>query len=399
MPRFANIKGSMSPFDNNKPVLSSSDRIKNKRDQTIYQAEKIRFQNKRCGDKNVKYYNNGTIRNMRSYKIQNSLARGSVLCEDCNNNGLLCGSISSKSALGSISMGNNVVSEYWGGGTIIIDETSTYKIAQSIAFPVIQADISGTWGGTIKKVDLSNATLPNSIPTVNMHWGYINNLIKIPRNLNGLGIVIDPSHNLFPDGHCASFKHQKSHLPYLKHSNLKTYLVISTVFSVDFANLPHTPLACGDASANDIVGQQILAWGNGLEVIWSGIVKYVCCKNTETISVSQSDEFHPGLITTPGWSIFDIYIELQYIGNYDSLNKMVSSSPVYDPTTARIDGFDVIFLIWFNLPSVPGIINTWWVESFRIFQGSPELNQTQHNKTKQSYMSCLENRTKKIKFT
>ena len=53
MPRFANLKGSMNPFDNNKPVLSSSERLKNKRDKTIYQSQKQHFQSKkRCGNKN-----------------------------------------------------------------------------------------------------------------------------------------------------------------------------------------------------------------------------------------------------------------------------------------------------------------------------------------------------------
>ena len=109
MPRFANLKGSMNPFGNNRPVLSSSDRLKNKRDATIYQAEKQCFQSKRRGNKNVKYYNNGAIKSMKSYSLQNSLSRGNVLCEDCDDKGLLCGGVSSKSALGSIQMGNNVV--------------------------------------------------------------------------------------------------------------------------------------------------------------------------------------------------------------------------------------------------------------------------------------------------
>ena len=47
MPRFTNLKGSMNPFDNNKPVLSSSERLKNKRDKTIYQSQKQHFQSKR----------------------------------------------------------------------------------------------------------------------------------------------------------------------------------------------------------------------------------------------------------------------------------------------------------------------------------------------------------------
>ena len=65
----------MNPFDNNRPNLTSSERIRNKRDKTIYQAEKQRFQaHKSCGNRNVRYYENGRIRNMQSYKIQQSLA-------------------------------------------------------------------------------------------------------------------------------------------------------------------------------------------------------------------------------------------------------------------------------------------------------------------------------------
>jgi len=388
MPRFANIKGSMNPFDNNRPVLSSSDRLKNKRDKTIYQAEKQRFQNKRCGDKNVKYYNNGSIRNMKSYDLQNSLARGNALCEDCDDKGLLCGGVASKSALGSIQMGNNVVSEYWGGGFFNWKVSGGGLFYQTVAFPVIQADISGSWGGTTDKADLSGAILPSD-STVNMPWGYINNLIKIPRNLNGSGIVIDPCNNLFPDGHCGEFKHMKSHIPYMNHSQLKTYLVITTTVSL---NPPPTPLVCGDPLLNDITGQQISAFPflGSENVLWNGVIEYICCKKTDTFSVQPF-----GGSTTPGWGLFDIYVGLQYVKDYVALNKMVSMERPYNPTVTSATG-DVLI---FSLGGTGAIIWPWYVESFRIFQGTQKLNQTKHNTTKQSYMSCLENKTKKIKFT
>ena len=96
----------MNPFSNNRPRLTASEGIRNKRDKTIYQAEKQRFQNhktggnKTGGNKNIKYYDNGTIRSMRGYKLQKSLARGNVLCEDCDDRGMLCGKITNKSAVG-----------------------------------------------------------------------------------------------------------------------------------------------------------------------------------------------------------------------------------------------------------------------------------------------------------
>ena len=117
-------------------------------------------------------------------------------------------------------MGNNKVSEFWGGGGLTYGSW-TYNfndLVQSIAQPVIQSDISGVWNGPyttdINKSDLSGGTvLPDSKPPANMPYGYINNLIKIPRNLNGTGIVIDPSNILFPDNPC-------SLAPYLRLSNL-----------------------------------------------------------------------------------------------------------------------------------------------------------------------------------
>jgi len=71
MPRFANIKGSMNPFDNNRPVLNSSDRTRNKKSKYIYAAAKQKFQTKRrCNGKNIKYYKKGMVRSVANYKLQ-----------------------------------------------------------------------------------------------------------------------------------------------------------------------------------------------------------------------------------------------------------------------------------------------------------------------------------------
>jgi hypothetical protein len=384
MPRFANLKGSMNPFDNNRPVLSSSDRLKNKRDATIYQAEKQCFQSKRRGNKNVKYYNNGAIKSMKSYSLQNSLSRGNVLCEDCDDKGLLCGGVSSKSALGSIQMGNNVVSEYWGGGFIVWNGQG---FTQSIAFPVIQSDISGAWGGAPDKADLSGQKLPGSDPSANMFWGYINNLIKIPRNLDGSGIVIDPSNNLFPDEMCNAFKHTKSHLPYMKHSNLKTYLVVTSMVVLDQEEGP--ALVCGDPSLNELVGQPISSTNFVTE--WTGVINRVCCKRR---GIFNAKRFSPSPPATG--DLFDIYVELQYVKDYVLLNKQVTMDRPYNPS-GPMELSPFISVVGSSVATV--LIWNSWVESFRIFQGSCELNQTKHNATKQSYMSCLENKTRKINFT
>ena len=95
MPRFENLKGSMNPFSNNRPRLTASERIRNKRDATIYQAEKSKYQaSRKCynGGKNIKYYKNGTVRSTINHEMNQKLARGAVLCEDCNHQGLVCAS-------------------------------------------------------------------------------------------------------------------------------------------------------------------------------------------------------------------------------------------------------------------------------------------------------------------
>ena len=410
MPRFANLKGSMNPFGNNRPVLSSSDRLKNKRDATIYQAEKQCFQSKRRGNKNVKYYNNGAIKSMKSYSLQNSLSRGNVLCEDCDDKGLLCGGVSSKSALGSIQMGNNVVSEYWGGGNLIY---SGGVFTQSIAFPVIQSDISGAWGGAPDKADLSGQKLPGSDPSANMFWGYINNLIKIPRNLDGSGIVIDPSNNLFPDEMCNAFKHTKSHLPYMKHSNLKTYLVVRMIVPISkstgssFFSIPST---CDDPSYNNFPGAFCkLDGGGGTGIvsgtIMNGQVDSLCCVYEGFVDTTIFF-FGGGYAPIPvgNYGIFDVYINLFNILNYQGLSTLVGTQTSgsiglwdWGPNISPLGSSKLEIVFSKGAENYAGSSN--YMESFRIFQGSCELNQTKHNATKQSYMSCLENKTRKINFT
>jgi hypothetical protein len=372
----------MNPFNNNKPLLTASDRIRDKRDAVIYQAAKQQFQNKKC-DKNVKYYNNGTIRSMNSYGLQKSLARGSVLCEDCDYKGLLCGGVENKDALASIHMGNNIVSEYWGGGGIFYDDDVGWS--QTPGFPVIQSDISGVW-------DPSAATVTDpSKSTLAPGFGYIDNLIKIPRNLDGSGIVIDPSNILFPDELCDPFR-------YLQHCRLKTYLVISTILP-DNGDPPPYFYDCNDISLNSVPGTYISVVQDEEE--WTaGIVKSICCKGTiHTYPNGYAvDEQNCG--------IFDLYVELLNIKSYARLNALLAPPKNrYDPTVADYYRFGDFFIIRFYQENLGGgntiILRPWLIESFNIIQGTipPSLNQTKYNATQQTYLSCLENGTRKINFT
>ena len=123
---------------------------------------------------------------MQGYKLQQSLARGNVLCEDCNDRGTLCGS-TTRSNFSKIEMSNNLLSEFWGGGgvAIIHDICNNLYMSQTPGFYFIQSDISGVWGGSATDISKSliglNGTLPYSLPSIPMPWGYVNNLINIPR--------------------------------------------------------------------------------------------------------------------------------------------------------------------------------------------------------------------------
>ncbi len=429
----------MNPFSNNRPRLTASEGIRNKRDKTIYQAEKQRFQNhKTCGNKNVKYYDNGTIRSMQGYKLQQSLARGNVLCEDCDDRGMLCGKITNKAALGSIYMGNSAVSEYWGGGVNVYVGPPTFETFIQ-GWPVVVADVSGTWDPSAATVtDPSKSTLPG--------YGYRDNLIAIPRNLDGSGIVIDPSNVLFPDELCDPFR-------YLQKSYLKTYLVIRG--GIDFGNDNDTgapgsgspwigwrgPQSCG-FSIEDIAGppgpiyqyvvgtQVFLSEDISKNVIVNGIVKSLCC--IKEISMNIGGAIDP-LATTPNIvGIFDMYVELSYINNMSFLSKLINYKPQYYPdnvpnpnAVGNNSGWDWMplcsaannacanndapfFLAFLNFLGNHGLFGARlahttynYIESFKLIQGTipPSSNQTKYNATKQSYMSCLEDGTRKINFT
>ena len=437
----------MNPFSNNRPRLTASEGIRNKRNKTIYQAEKQQFQSKRkCGNKNVKYYNNGTIRSMQSYKLQQSLARGNVLCEDCNDRGMLCGKITNKAALGSIHMGNNALSEYWGGAKV--DQLiPTLEITQG--WPVVTADVSGNWdpsGGDWKGDISANCTTDCS-------YGYVDNLIAIPRNLDGSGIVIDPSNILFPDELCDPFR-------YLQKSYLKTFLVVRG--AVDLTNEQNAfplgpgtgvgegPSYCSDPSYNSVVGKQFVLANNQFppENLIDGKIRSLCCiKEMEMIIKSgpgNADPPAPPYNAPPKTKtvgIFDMYVEVFYLDNdkMSFISKLINYKPQYYPdnipswtpllpnqpppvqTTIPCSGWDWLPLCKFVQPpatgdvcrfpfaayinmdptGIPGMNLYNYIESFKLIQGTipPSSNQTKYNATRQSYMSCLEDGTRKINFT
>jgi hypothetical protein len=392
----------MNPFNRSNPNLSSSDRTRDYKSKYIYAVAKRNFQvGKHCKGNNMRYYKNGTVRSTISYKMHNDLARGDVLYNDCNGKGNLCGGID-KSALSQIRMYNSSVSEFYGGSSLA---QRLNNVRQSISLPFIQSDISGVWSTSstdINKSDLSGGTmLPGSDPSANMPYGYIDNLIKIPRNLDGSGVIVDPSNILFSANNCGQFK-------YLDHSKLKTTIVIrgainlSNAVPTDINPFPPFVSAkdCTDNSYNLLVGSfiQLADIIDASPVLISegicfGTIVKLCCLGKK--------------FDIP-W--FDMHVELYNTEQYDLLTKIVN----YEPYSAGIlyPVLEAGTYVWSNFPAfgyliysknttqdITSITYDGFIESVRIYQGTCQENQTTGNKTKGNYMHCLENGTRKINFT
>ncbi len=387
----------MNPFSNNKPRLTASERIRNKRDATIYNAEKQKFQESKkynCTKGGVKFYKNGKIKSMISYKLQKSLARGSILCEDCNDKGLLCKPPNNKDGLGKINMGNNIVSEFWGGGNFEYNSGNFEQRATENTF--IISDISGSWvdGGSNSKAIIG----PNgTIGPINIPFGYGRNFIKIPRNLNGIGVVLDPSDQLFPNNYCDPFR-------FMNFGHLKTYLILTMAVPVKASPgviVKSQPDTC-DSSLNEVLVNSFLTIqdANGPASVWftSGQVNSLCCVGT--FNLLEPYLLAPDIVSSGSFGLFDVYINLFNVTNWDKINTLLNDKYelASDGTSKwnQITDWDIVFKKddIYTLPFA-------FVRKIKLIQGTipPSKNQTLYNSTQQSYLSCLENGTRKINFT
>ena len=309
-------------------------------------------------------------------------------------------------ALASIRMGNNIVSEYWGGGGLV-QNPITGSLTQSLGFTVIQSDVSGVWDPSANDYKGNMCLTPTDCS-----YGYIDNLLNVPRNLDGTGVVIDPSNELFPDELCEPFR-------YLQSSNLKTYLVVRGAVPIApdaDAGVPQLfiPGSCSDPSYNYLIGQYVLlSLDQGSDVL-TGIIKAICCRRSQLLGYYTDTRYKPTDESIVG--IFDTYIELLNISDYSSLTQLINMKPTLgilpSPVIPKVKGwiwpgpFYKGIHLYFGGENIQlvGYYGDWvdsLIESFSIIQGTipPSLNQTKYNATRQSYMSCLENGTRKINFT
>ena len=388
----------MNPFNNNKPNLTSSDRIRDKKSAYIYNTTKKRFQmgKKTCGSKNIKLYKKGTVRSVSSYKMQKDLARGNVLCEDCDDKGMLCTPNVSRKNLEKTTIENNAVSEFWGGSTLTPWLLPDLQVnpSQAPGFTVIQSDISGSWSGTstdpsksIIGPDASN----NSIP---MPYGYIKNLIKIPRNLNGYGIEIDASGVLFPSTNCGTFRYMK---------NVQEKIIVQVtaeldVYKEDPGNPPilfsTTTCKNTEVDLNILKGTYVLCKGQTIEqsfttditTLFIGVVKDVCCDCILTFNIELF--------------FIDRNIGVPQFGTpFLNDNSSALPNPWYE-ITLEFWGIRKAVNNYISARASRGGGDRKGIKAFKVIQGDncSSYSLSYNNRTRQNYMSCLEDKTKKINF-
>lgn len=422
MPRFENLKGSMNPFSNNRPRLTASERIKNKRDATIYQAEKSIYQStKQCGNKNVKYYKNGTVKSVKSYKMHRSLSKGVNFCEDCDKNGTLCKPLLTEKKNTKINMGNNSLSVLSMDSGIIPSGGFAGQSVQKTN--VIISDVSGAWGGSSTDISKSligpNGQIPGT--TIPIPYGYARNLMQIPRNLDGSGVIIDPSNLLFEQDNNCNTKTLGRPI-FLKQASINTTIVYTGILG----NMSGGQDISGSGSlydrsnVNEILNNFCVFSFTDLRLGSISIpasiviVSKICFAGTQIIN--------PGVLISA--DIFKVFFTINSKLNEPLWQGTISppvngsvENPSFNPSTIssfEIKGFDPNvppFPISFNVTSqwcrnystVPIPFNYGAGATMNIEIQQNNLNcsnsQVRQNNTKQSYLSCVEQGTKNIKFT
>ena len=414
----------MNPFKNQIVNLSASDAIKNKKDRHIYSAAKKQFEVKNFCKKqrNLRYYRNGKVRSVVNYEYGNDLARGNILCNNCDRPDNTCGDVFKQNAQ-RIDMHTNEFSEFNGGGVVAPDISwndaslnfNYIGVKQEQSFTVINSDVSGSWDpssnsfkGDISQCGPSGVVCP---------YGYVNNLIDIPKNLDGKGIVIDPSNELFPDSKCGTFD-------YLDNSYLKANIIMRGTIDLSMnigitTGIPFTSGdSCNDPSYNQFIGKFVqLVVDTGFNTfppdfkptvgVFYGVVKQICCLNP---------------LVGPSGSIpwMDIHIELNNITNIGILNSLIKFKPQFKgpnwpnlPLGPQLGPYawgplqlpwalffyDSTSITTSSLNTVRSVTVQGYFSDINFYMGNCINNLTQTNSFRDTYMSCLEDGTKNINFT
>jgi len=368
------------------------------------------------------------------------LSRGAVLCQDCEGNGTLCENIFDKNDLTKITMGNNTLSTL-NLESGIIGTCGLAGGTQISKNHIIITDVSGVWGGSATDISKSligpNATLHPIAPLITpipMPYGYVDNLFKLPRNLDGNDIIIDPSNILFPmNDNCNSRTIPKPN--YMNLASIKTFIIYEG------------PLSAGGAGNQITNASQAVSSDPNSPNYFAQYIGYFCTFTfsiaaftvTEAAPTGQIIKICPlgetlmndtlfGPTAFPLFKVdtFRVYIEITYFGNtplwqghiYPSPNKN-NFTPQFKPNTISIFVVNGYTPIVSGLPVSAFSIYSSWASNYSTAFGPSNdgggikmsiaidqnnvntcgISQIRGNNTKQNYMSCLEDKTRKINFT
>ena len=299
----------MNCFNNNRPKLSSSERTRNKKAQTIFKANVTDYQKRskslkggpcnlqNCNNFNGKvgFYRDGNLRNVRSYDKFLSLNRGSALCVDGAYKG--CGPLIDASENFVIQRGLDSCNRKGLTNTkvkIVTGMDSVYNRLSGLSF--ISSLSNGFRGFITSKIWCAPFVDPGNVG--------INQSRHPTFDSSKCVIVTDPSNNLFGSNFCPTDMDNLSQGPnkYLAYTSATKYvriegplwdasqnpgtqitcdsntvsvgdLVISGLFSAANIDNSYPPTALGSFTANDmLVASPSFQYFNGI-----GIVIKKCC--------------------------------------------------------------------------------------------------------------------------
>ena len=218
------------------------------------------------------------------------------------------------------------------------------------------------------------------------------NLIKIPRNLNGYGIAIDASGILFPSTECGTFRYMK---------NVQEKIIVQATMELDvFMGIPGDPvfsfttMTCKNylADLTILKGTYVLCIGQtidqvltGMETVaFIGVVKDVCCDCVLTFNIELF--FMNRDIGVPQFGT-------PFLNN----NSSTLPNP-WDEITIDFWGIRKAFDNYIAAKAGRGGSGRVGIKAIKVIQGDPCYSYalSYNNRTRQNYMFCLEDKTKKI---
>ena len=173
---------------------------------------------------------------------------------------------------------------------------------------VIISDVDGVWGGS--STDISKSLIGPG--WASFPYGYIRNLLKIPRNLDGSGVIIDPSNLLFEqDNNCNTKKLGKPN--FLKLASINTTIVYTGIIGKSTGSFTSAANLYDRSNINQILNNFCVFSFTGQTTLVGGtlpaataVVLKTCFAGTQIINVNVP----PTAGTKFSVDIFKIFITI-----------------------------------------------------------------------------------------